>query len=198
MSEIIKICGIHGDLKLDDVRVEKTTRNKHGFRYKCKKCKLDQDRKYKASRRLELCEKNKEYARNNRDIVNAWARKDRKNNPEKYRKYEQNHIKKHGIEKVRKYEVARIHGLTIEQYDQMILDHNNRCAICNEPEKRLGRDGKTITPLCIDHCHDCDSKGDHIIRGLLCRSCNQALGLINDRVESLKKMITYLEKHKCI
>lgn len=196
--EIVKKCSIHGDLTMDEVRIEKTTRNKHGHRYKCKKCKLTSDLKYREKNREKLCEQNKEYKKNNREIVNQWNRQDRKNNPNKYRKYEENYIKKHGIEKVRKYEVARIHGLTVEQYDELINKYDNKCAICNLPERRLGRDGKTITPLAVDHCHDCDAKGEHIIRGLLCRSCNTALGLLNDKIDSVKKVIEYLEKHKCI
>lgn len=43
--------------------------------------------------------------------------------------------------------------------------------------------------LYIDHCHKTNQ-----VRGLLCFSCNSALGHFKDNVESLKKAIKYLKK----
>ena len=42
---------------------------------------------------------------------------------EKYKRYEENYIKKHGRIKIRKMEVARIHGLTLDEYDLLFCDH---------------------------------------------------------------------------
>lgn len=40
----------------------------------------------------------------------------------------------------------------------------------------------------LDHCHDSLK-----VRGLLCNRCNTTLGLVNDDVSTLKKMIDYLK-----
>ena len=53
-------------------------------------------------------------------------------------------------------------------------------------------------PLCLDHCHICKEKGQHIIRGLLCHNCNSAMGKLHDDIDILKSMISYLERHKHI
>ena len=138
------------------------------------------------------------YKSQNRDIVNDWNKKDRKENPEKYRKYEANYIIKHGIEKVRKKEVARLHGISVKQYDELHEKQNGLCEICGKPEKRLSRTKGDKMPLCLDHCHICKEKGQHIIRGLLCHNCNSAMGKLHDDIDILKSMISYLERHKHI
>lgn len=45
------------------------------------------------------------------------------------------------------------------------------------------------TRIAYDHCHKTGK-----FRGWLCMKCNTALGLVNDDVDILKKMIEYLER----
>ena len=74
------------------------------------------------------------------------------------------------------------YGVTIEEYKQMEKDQNYCCKICG---------GKNYKRLGIDH--------DHItgqVRGLLCDSCNPALGGFKDNIESLQKAIDYLKEGK--
>lgn len=194
--EIVKTCKKHGDLTELQVK-----REKNGLGYpslRCGQCKIEKDQRYREKNRKELISKNMEYKKNNRHVVNEWNKKDRKENPEKYRKYEANFIAKHGIEYVRKKEVARIHGLTIKQYDELHERQEGVCEICKKPEKRLSRTKKEVMPLCLDHCHECKDKGQHIIRGLLCHNCNSAMGKLNDDIDILKSMVSYLEKHSHI
>lgn len=40
----------------------------------------------------------------------------------------------------------------------------------------------------VDHCHTTGK-----VRGLLCNNCNTALGLVDDKIEVLKRMIKYLK-----
>ena len=75
-------------------------------------------------------------------------------------------------------------GITRQQYDQMLKDQNNLCAICTKP---LGN-GQDVN---IDHCHT-----TNIIRGVLCRYCNMGLGNFKDNIQALKNAATYLEKFK--
>lgn len=190
-----KTCKIHGELAREHIIVEPNKSAKRGYTLRCSHCKNDKDTRYKQSHRKELVQKNAVYKANNRDIVNKWEREDRKRNPEKYRRYEANYIAKHGIEKVRKMEVARIHGLTIEEYDALILSRNNLCDICKKEEKMVARGGH-IKPLSIDHCHNSQENGIYKIRGLLCHHCNAGLGHFFDNIVLLESAIRYLEHHR--
>lgn len=66
--------------------------------------------------------------------------------------------------------------LTIEEYDQLVLDQGGRCALCNRP-----------SDLFVDHCHDTGR-----VRGLLCPWCNGALGVLGDSLDSIKAVLAYL------
>jgi hypothetical protein len=191
MRDIVKVCSIHGDLTIEQTR-------KEGKLLRCKACRVETNRKTYYKHREKRVATSMRWKQQNRSDYNEWCRQDRKNNPEKYRKYEKTFTEKHGIENLRKREVARIHGLSIEQYDELINSQNNLCATCGKAETRLGRDGKTITPLCVDHCHICETKEKHIIRGLLCHKCNTAMGKLHDDIDTIKNIIAYLENHKHI
>lgn len=72
------------------------------------------------------------------------------------------------------------HGITIEAYNTMVLEQNNKCLGC-------GKEGK----LNVDHCHKTGK-----VRGLLCSKCNVALGMVNDSIETLGRLIKYLYERK--
>lgn len=57
------------------------------------------------------------------------------------------------------------HGLSLESWDALVKSQWGRCAICNEAMK---------LPQ-VDHCH---LRG--VIRGLLCRPCNLAIGIFRE------------------
>jgi hypothetical protein len=57
------------------------------------------------------------------------------------------------------------------------LMSNTNCQICNVE----------LTKKCIDHCHSTNK-----VRGVLCNNCNTALGLVGDNIDTLHKMIAYL------
>ena len=81
------------------------------------------------------------------------------------------------------------YGITPEQYDQMLKDHDGVCAICKQPET-ASRAGK-IKLLSVDHSHTTKQ-----IRGLLCDNCNKALGNMHENIERLKNAIEYLSKYQ--
>lgn len=76
------------------------------------------------------------------------------------------------------------YGLTPEQYDEMNGKQNGLCAICSKPEIT-----KSKVRLAVDHDHKTG-----YVRGLLCNTCNTALGKFYDNIELLKSAIWYLEK----
>lgn len=81
-------------------------------------------------------------------------------------------------------------GLTPEAYDMLLKKQRNCCAICGLSASEHYVSNKKVR-LCVDHCH---ITGD--IRGLLCYTCNRALGLLKDNTIVLSKAVKYLNKHK--
>lgn len=78
------------------------------------------------------------------------------------------------------------YNLTLLEYNKLVEKQKNLCLICNRPEKLLDR-AKNIRPLVVDHCHTTGK-----IRGLLCASCNLAIGNFEDRIDYLENAILYL------
>ena len=84
----------------------------------------------------------------------------------------------------RNAELQRRYGITQNDYEVMIAEQNNQCAICNTTEPG-GRHNRGY--FVVDHCHTTGK-----VRKLLCNNCNTALGLVGDNVDTLHKMINYL------
>jgi len=80
--------------------------------------------------------------------------------------------------------LKRMYGITQTDYEVMIAEQNNKCAICNTTEPG-GRHNSGY--FVVDHCHTTGK-----VRKLLCHNCNTALGLVGDNVDTLHKMINYL------
>ncbi len=75
--------------------------------------------------------------------------------------------------------LLRTYGITLKDYDQMVLAQNG-CAICGRKYKYKNYQ--------IDHDHKTGR-----IRGLLCRRCNTSLGTLGDTIESIEKVLQYLK-----
>jgi hypothetical protein len=84
------------------------------------------------------------------------------------------------IETLRKWHFAKKYGITPDDFDVLLLCQNNVCAICSSRRKTM----------CVDHDH---STGE--VRGVLCRSCNVALGQMEDNVAWLARAIEYLNDY---
>ena len=84
----------------------------------------------------------------------------------------------------REQALKRMYGITHQDYEVMLEEQNNQCAICETTEPG-GR--HTSNYFVVDHCH---STGK--VRKLLCHHCNTALGLVGDNISTLQKMIEYL------
>ena len=79
----------------------------------------------------------------------------------------------------RKSALKRKYGLTLEQYNELSLKQNNRCAACLQHS----------SGFVVDHSHATGK-----IRGLLCNGCNLALGNAKDSILILQGLITYLKE----
>ena len=80
----------------------------------------------------------------------------------------------------------RQYKITLEDYRDMYIEQNGLCKICGEDGKRRAS-AHASTALVIDHNH---STGD--VRGLLCHTCNSALGQFQDDKALLLKAVDYL------
>lgn len=117
----------------------------------------------------ELLEKKKEYmreyARKNRDRL-------REQNLRLYHKHNLRiRLRKKGID----------HTPDVENY---IKNHNGLCDLCGAPGD--GRWGE----LNIDHCHSTKQ-----FRGMLCSSCNRAIGYLKDNVAVMYRAAKYVESN---
>jgi hypothetical protein len=92
----------------------------------------------------------------------------------------------------RSYSLRRRHGISIEQYDEMLEKEDAKCAICRlvDVKPKNGKQhllyGHNLT---VDHNHKTG-----VIRGLLCWKCNIALGHFNDDLALLRMAVKYMEE----
>lgn len=85
-------------------------------------------------------------------------------------------------ERNRETQYREKYGITVEQFDGMILRQSNCCAICAEEF--------TTTP-CVDHDHTTGA-----VRELLCNGCNAAIGHMRENPQYLTAAANYIIKHK--
>jgi Recombination endonuclease VII len=86
-----------------------------------------------------------------------------------------------GPDAKRRY-LKRSYGLTLDQYNEHMRAQEGRCKICKSHYS-----DQPHGTLSIDHNHETGQ-----VRGLLCGSCNRALGLFGDDPTLLTKAAAYL------
>lgn len=97
---------------------------------------------------------------------------------------------KDGMSRDTRTTVLKRQGMTEEDYRILFDFQNGVCAICKKPEIMKKN-------LSIDHDHRCcDGKKacGKCVRGLLCSSCNTALGFFNDDIFILESAKKYLSR----
>ena len=72
-------------------------------------------------------------------------------------------------------------------YKQLWIDQDYKCAICGT-DGNYRASASNCVPLVVDHCHISGN-----VRGLLCHTCNSALGQFKDSKELLAKAMIYLQ-----
>lgn len=84
----------------------------------------------------------------------------------------------------KKYDIAKKYGLSVKDFDEMLLRQQGLCAICRKTSKIDNR------RLYVDHCHFTGK-----VRGLLCNTCNAGLGQFSDDLGLLEAAVDYLRKN---
>lgn len=79
--------------------------------------------------------------------------------------------------------LQRLYGLSVNEYEQMYAEANGCCQVCGVSEESLNK------RLAVDHCHATGK-----VRGLLCSKCNTALGQLDDSLEKISSLYSYLNE----
>jgi hypothetical protein len=156
----------------------KAKKEKDGLQYNCIEC----SKKYHAKRYIEQKDKLKaqlkKYKIENKEKLEIASLLWKKNNPDKVKKYQ------------RATNLRKNFGISLDEYEQMLMAQNNLCAICEKPETFIHHQTKEPARLAVDHCHATGK-----VRKLLCKSCNTALGLFKDDVNAIANAVQYLKDH---
>lgn len=78
---------------------------------------------------------------------------------------------------------AQAHGITLAEWNALFLLQGQRCGACHSLEAKGVRGWHT------DHDHKTGK-----VRGILCPSCNMALGMVQDDPDRLRMLAKYLEE----
>lgn len=85
--------------------------------------------------------------------------------------------------------LLKLYNITIDDYNQMLKNQDNKCAICGNNETATIRG--ILRKLAVDHDHKTG-----LVRSLLCSRCNSVLGYTRDDIDTLTKCIQYLQGHQ--
>lgn len=112
---------------------------------------------------------------------NDYWRELRASSPERNRSH---------IDAVLRSKLLTVYGMRPEDYERMVAEHDDRCALCNTNDTGRGARFRTWN---IDHCHETNR-----VRGLLCHDCNIKLGHYEWFMKHVgeEKMKTYLANDK--
>jgi len=123
-------------------------------------------------------QKNKEHQKAQ---TRAWAKKNPERRREQHRRWREKHKESLSL-RVRE----RTFGLSPEAQFALLESQGNGCAIC-KVTLALGIDKKAH----LDHDHATGK-----VRGWLCGTCNQGLGMMKDSPALLRAAAEYLERSK--
>lgn len=90
---------------------------------------------------------------------------------------------KNNPDKRRHNALKKLYGITLDQYNEMLVKQDFKCSICKRHKDMVANK----THLSVDHNHNTNE-----IRGLLCSPCNQAIGLLQESIEACENAAKYL------
>ena len=165
-----KICSKCGENK------PRTEYNKeHGReRAYCKICHRAAVAKWQSDNREHQREYHAQWCKDNPDKVREYAKKNYHNRSEESKAKKAIYSRKRVLE-------SR-YGITQKDWDRMHDDQGGLCALCRIPG-RTGKHGK----FAVDHNHDTGQ-----VRGLLCTTCNVAIGALGETRENLQRAVDYV------
>ncbi len=217
MSEVVKVCKVHGELKLEDtVRYKKAKTGK--IYYFCKRCRAASPCGYEGCQNSRdshggLCGSHRYYLSKNREtgltrkeiyekklsklpagILKICKRHGQLSSEDVYRQKN----KEYSLGFLYVCKICSLEGrhfkaadsLDPDAYKMMREEQEDKCKICHKEETAKGRGGK-LRPLSVDHDHSSKK-----IRGLLCHTCNVLLGNAKDSIRLLLSAVDYLKEYQ--
>jgi hypothetical protein len=151
--------------------------------YKNKDDKKAQDKLYNETHREACSARDKKYHEAHKEYRNAYRRAWEQENKERLTVYYKERYQTNK-EKMRWESLLRLYGITAEEYNNLFMEQEGRCAICGRHQQEFSK------ALFVDHNH---ITGE--IRGLLCGNCNAMLGQAKEKEEILRKGAEYLERY---
>jgi len=139
-----------------------------GRRPECKACTAVRRKAWYAANREREIARVKEWQQANPERVNENQRRNRAR-PERKRALRDQYYR-------------RTFGVSADEFDALLEAQGGGCAICGTRPERAAS-------LHLDHCHETGA-----IRGILCLSCNQALGKFREDPALLEKAARYLRQ----
>ena len=119
--------------------------------------------------------------------ANHWTKKNKRckpcqnSNAKAYRK-------RIGSSEFRWRGIEKEHGVSIWLFHGMLLEQRSECPICEQALVVTPK--KTVKSPVVDHDHKTGK-----VRGILCGSCNFALGQLKDNPASMLRAANYIEDH---
>jgi len=129
--------------------------------------KKEYQKKYYLKNKERLLEYRKNFYNDNREVAIERSKTWAENNKRQ---------RKHNV-------LKSTYNITIDDFEKMLEDQDYKCYCCAVEHSEL-KNG-----LYVDHCHNTNK-----VRGLLCSTCNLAIGYAKDNIKTLQNMIKYLEK----
>lgn len=165
--------------------------------YQRNKARLSKERKeylaaYYQAHKEEIAESGKRYRSQNAERISETRRSYRNSpegrsvhkawvdaNPDKV-KASKDAERRRNKDTRRNRDFKQKYGITLADYDRMFEDQGGMCAICFGPPKSGRR-------MAVDHDHETGA-----IRGLLCNTCNLAIGHLRDDPMVVASAAVYL------
>ena len=119
----------------------------------------------------------------------AWARANRTKDRKSKKKWQDSHPAS-----LRNRQLKHKYGITLEEYNALLLKQNGVCAVCKTPPLA----GKVLN---VDHDHKCcvgrnGKSCGKCVRGLIHQTCNLMLGGAKDSPTVLRLGAEYLESFR--
>jgi hypothetical protein len=126
-------------------------------------------------------------ARLSKEAHTIYMRRYRLLNKEKLK---QNHLR-HRVthsERIRARHFLKKYGITLEERNRIFVSQEGKCGICRK-ELDMDTHGGASNKPNVDHCHQTGK-----VRGILCKHCNTALGVLGDSEQGILRVLAYLRK----
>jgi hypothetical protein len=92
-------------------------------------------------------------------------------------------------EKIRDTKLRQADGVGVAYFEEKLKEQNGVCGCCKKNRKTLWR-GKEVR-MALDHDHETGKP-----RGILCIKCNRALGLLEEKQETILSLLEYIRKYQ--